>query len=154
LFPAEGFELSFRSPRGIAYLGLIVLMAILLLGLGILTIFVLGKGSPLRTWEYFNLATFAFLGFAIWQTLHVFSRVAIKRIVECPMMLLATDELYGQIRFIRRRDTKLPTGWISLVRISSQCPICAGSIDAPSEHVFSFDPTSHLGALIQSGVRK
>ena len=168
LFPPQGFEVSFRSARALAYLGLIILLGAFLALLGLLTVLLIGKAHPLGAGDYLRLAMFSLAAFWTWGFLRALTQVVTKRLVECPTLLLANDEFYGQIRSIRRTDAKVPTGWIAIVRISSQCPLCGGAVelangkpefsgrmigrctDAPSEHVYSFDPTSHLGLSLRT----
>jgi hypothetical protein len=167
LFPPGGFELSFRSARALAYLGLIVLLGAFLAILALLAILLIGKPHPLGALDYLSLAMFSLAAYWTWGFLRAFTQVVTTRLVECPTLVLASDEFCGQISSVRRRDTKVPTGRISVVRISSQCPKCGGFVeladgkpefpgrmigrctDAPSEHVYSFDPTSHQGVNLR-----
>lgn len=128
LFPPEGFPLSLRSFRTLTYLGLLFAMGATLIALGLFSIVLLGKRTPSAS-DYLAVVMFAIFGYLLWQSLRTMASVPAKRIVKCPMFLMATEEFHGQIQCIRRRDTKVPTGWISLVRISSQCPICGGTVE-------------------------
>ena len=82
-------------------------------------------------------------------------------------MILAWSQLHGQLRLVRDAQSKVAGGWLQLVRHFAVCPICAGEIeladgnpsfpgrvvgrcgDSPTEHVFSFDPTSLVGMALR-----
>jgi hypothetical protein len=163
LFIPEGFALSWRSWRGLTFVSLLVLVGMGMAGLFILAWSALAHPGPLRAMDLWLIVMCAFVGVGLWFGLRAFFDVVDQRIVSAPSALLSLNEAYGQLRCLRRKDTKLPGGWMSLVRITSECPSCGAAIellpgkpdfpgrmvgrcrDAPSEHVFSFDPTTFRG---------
>jgi hypothetical protein len=163
LFIPEGFAVSLRSWRGMILLVLLFLAGLSLIGAFGLAWLALGHPGPVRTLDLWLFVACAILGLGVWPTLRTFGQAVDRRLVSAPDGLLAFSEAFGQLRFLRRRDTKSPEGWISLVRITSECPSCGAAIellpgapdfpgrmvgrcrDAPSEHVFSFDPTTFRG---------
>jgi hypothetical protein len=163
LFIPDGFALSWRSWRGLTFVSLLVLIGMAMVGLFVLAWSALAHPGPLRAMDLWLIVACVLVGAGLWVGLRAFFEVIDQRIVSAPNALLSLNEAYGQLRCLRRKDTQLPGGWMSLVRISSECPACGAAIellpgkpdfpgrmvgrcrDAPSEHVFSFDPTTFRG---------
>jgi hypothetical protein len=167
LFVPSGFPLSMTSWRGLSFLGLLLLATLAMVGIGALVWTSFRHSGPLQATDVLALLMGMGIAAAIWPTLRALTEAAEQRVVECPGMLLSMSELYGQIRCTRRREKRIPVGWLSLVRISTTCPRCGGTVelmpgrqdfpgrmvgrcrDAPSEHVFSFDPTTYTGTPLR-----
>lgn len=102
-----------------------------------------------------------------WPSIQPWLRVSADRVVIAPITYLAMREHFGQIEFVRDRQSSWMRGTFRLARYSAVCPNCAGMIDltsgrrdfpgrivgrcadSPMEHVYSFDPVSLTGSPLR-----
>lgn len=159
-----GGEIVVGSARHNFLRGRIVMsgMAAVLLALLILSDMML-RSRPIETKEIgvlIMLAIFAKLWWDEWRPVY-FARL--DRICPLPDEWLKDDDLPAQLERRRMEESEI----LRLVRYVAACPVCGSDLhlaagdpdrprrtvgrclDAPREHVFSFDPVSHRGRRIE-----
>lgn len=154
--------------RSNSWRGYLLLAFLLVSGLFVLFIWVVGcaiiaKPGPAG---FGDMLYFIIAAIGTWIEWHQFKPIFLlpnQRISIIPDSMLSFQQRYAQFRLIREYSALVPQGWLSIVRHSSICPVCSGEIDlcdggtdfpgrivgrcsnAPTEHVYSFDPVRLIG---------
>lgn len=134
--------------------------ALLLLVIGLVFLFDLFvRNRPIETQNLAYLLGLLIIGKLWWQEWRPIYYARVDRITALPEEWLKDDELPAQLERKRTGSGEV----IRLVRYQAVCPICGADIhlgegapsdprrvlgrciDAPREHVFTFDPVSHCG---------
>ena len=160
LLPGKPVQL--RSWRGWVFMaGVLTGLMVMVLSV-IFTLREINHLGPVTGRDLFLILMSGLIVFGILWNLWPWLQLPERRITIASDNLLPADQLFGQLRLIRNKDKKV-SGWLSLVRYSSICTTCAGTVelsngqsdfpgriigrcrDSPMEHVFSFDPVSLSG---------
>ena len=117
------------------------------------------RNRPIETQNLAYLLGIVVIGKFWWQEWRPIYHARLDRITALPEEWLEDDELPAQLERKRTRSGEV----LRLVRYQAVCPICGADvhlgegvqsdprrvlgrcIDAPREHVFTFDPVSHHG---------
>jgi hypothetical protein len=155
-----------RSWRGIvliACLG-VVMVTTLLLWYTLAFILIAQRSMPLQLVT--SIVFLAGIASIAWWSVRSLWELPFERITIAPDLILSLKQTYAQLRLTRDKDGKTSRGWLSLVRHSSTCPVCSGTIeiragktaypgrlvgrcsDNPREHVYSFDAVTLTGRLL------
>lgn len=155
-----------RSWRGIVLivcLG-IVMVTTLLLWYSLAFVLIAQRSMSLQLIT--SIAFCAGMASIAWWSVRSLWELPLERITIAPDLILGLKQTYAQLRLTRDKDGKTGRGWLSLVRHSSTCPVCSGTIeiragkaaypgrlvgrcsDNPREHVYSFDAVTLTGRLL------
>jgi len=122
---------------------------------------------PVTTDEFAVLSITAVLSWCLWWATGPVRRLPEQRVTLATAQYLAFGELYGQLRTMPEGKTPDRRRIFSVVRHWGTCPVCSAEVDlgdgrrefpgrlvgkchdAPSEHVFSFDPVRLTGRLLR-----
>ncbi len=152
-----------RSWRGYTLAAYLIVSGAVVIGIWALGFLVLIKPHQINSVDlaYFLVAVSA--TWLDWQLLKPIVRLPWQRVTVLSDALLRFDQMHGQFHLVRDARTKAAGGWFSVVRYWGTCPVCSGEVDlregrrdfpgrlvgrcsnAPSEHVFSFDPVRLTG---------
>jgi hypothetical protein len=153
-----------RSWRGYVLFGLMALNFILvgLIWLGLFWSWSQSK-APFSAADAALAGGAFFVSWSLWLINRPILLLPQRRVTIAEPWMLAWSELSGQLRTMRDSDRKLASRELSLVRHWGVCPLCSGEVDladgepafpgrvvgrcndAPTEHVFSFDPVRLVG---------
>lgn len=151
------------STRALAALILATqLLAMVLLSLAMLSLL----AQPVTAWGVFVALVFVAAAGGLAVSTRALWQIPERKLVIAPWWLLAWNEPFGVVHMGARqgpRGTMRPT---ALVRYTAECPVCGSDVelaeggaqypgrivgrclDAPSEHVLSFDPVTRTGRLL------
>lgn len=122
------------------------------------------RNRPIETQNLAYLLGIVVIGKFWWQEWRPIYHARLDRITALPEEWLTDDELPTQLERKRTRSGEV----LRLVRYQAACPICGADvhlgegvpsdprrvlgrcIDAPREHVFTFDPVSHDGRHVRN----
>lgn len=122
------------------------------------------RNRPIETQNLAYLLGIVVIGKFWWQEWRPIYHARLDRITALPEEWLTDDELPTQLERKRTRSGEV----LRLVRYQAACPICGADvhlgegvpsdprrvlgrcIDAPREHVFTFDPVSHDGRDVRN----
>lgn len=156
-----------NSWRGYVLLGSAAINFALIALLGFLTYVDWNRARPITTREVANLALSALVAGGLWVITRPIRQLPARRVTSAGAGYLAFTEFYGQLRSIRDTNRRLGSREFSVVRHWAVCPLCSAEVDledggrafpdrlvgrchdAPTEHVFSFDPVSLTGLRLQ-----
>lgn len=160
LFGSGSFKI--RSLRGLLFTSTVVIPMVcigLLVALVLLLLFV---NRPVTTGDLALFISAAGMGWVLWEFLRQLWWLLVDRIVPAAEMLVGWNELPAQFESFKEGDARI----IGLVRYSATCPICAAAvelrygigherrrlfgccIEAPQEHVFTFDRVTRRGRAV------
>jgi hypothetical protein len=155
-----------RSWRGIVLITClgIVMVATLLLWYALAFVLITQRVMSLRLVT--SIVFLAGIASIAWWSVRSLWELPLERITIAPDLILGLKQTYAQLRLTRDKGGKIGRGWLSLVRHSSTCPVCSGTIeiragkaaypgrlvgrcsDNPREHVYSFDAVTLTGRLL------
>lgn len=125
------------------------------------------KGQQINTTVLAQIALSIFVTAGLWWITQPIRSLPTERVTIAGPVFLALSELYGQLRTMRKPDSKFKSREFSVVRHWATCPICSAEVDldhgrkafpdrlvgrchdAPLEHVFSFDPVRLIGVPLR-----
>lgn len=160
LLPGKPVQL--RSWRGWVVLGGVLTGFLLIVLLVTFTLLAINHSGPVTGRDLCLILISGIIALGMLWNMWPWLQLPDRRITIASDNLLPANQLFGQLRLIRNKDKKV-SGWLSLVRYSSTCTTCAGTVelsngrtdfpgriigrcrDSPMEHVFSFDPVSLSG---------
>lgn len=160
LLPGKPVQL--RSWRGWVVLGGVLTGFLLIVLLVTFTLLAINHSGPVTGRDLCLILISGIIVLGMLWNMWPWLQLPDRRITIASDNLLPANQLFGQLRLIRNKDKKV-SGWLSLVRYSSTCTTCAGTVelsngrtdfpgriigrcrDSPMEHVFSFDPVSLSG---------
>ena len=160
-----------NSWRGYVLLGSAVLNMGLIGALGFLVYLDWSRPRPLSTADLVHLALMVALSIGLWTLSRPVRELPSRRVTLAGVSYLAISQLHGQLRTMHDSDRKMGGRVFSVVRHWGVCPLCSADVDldeggsaypdrlvgrchdAPSEHVFSFDPVTLSGSMISSALR-
>lgn len=161
-----GRPVNLRSLRGWIVMGGVMAGFLVIVLTTFLALMIVNHSGPVRGIDISWMFIAAIISAVSFLSLKPWLQLPEARTTIAPDYLLRSDQLFGQLRMIRNKDQKL-AGWVSLVRYSAACTICAGAVelsngrrdfpgriigrcrDSPLEHVFSFDPVSLSGKSLR-----
>lgn len=161
-----GYPVRLQSWRGLLLAGGLIASVLLVLTSWLLVLLVLRHSSTLNATHLTFVVLAVFVTGGVYLVDKPWLALPEERITIAPDIVLRWDEPYGQLQLIRDKASKR-SGWLTLVRYSGTCPLCAGTVeltggrrdfpgriigrcrDSPLEHVFSFDPVSLLGSSLR-----
>lgn len=126
------------------------------------------KGQQITTAFIAQVALSIFVTAGLWWVTDPVRRLPNERVTIAGPVFLALNELYGQLRTMRKSDPKFKSREFSVVRHWATCPLCSAEVDldygrrafpdrlvgrchdAPLEHVFSFDPVRLVGIYLRT----
>lgn len=158
-----------RSTQGlIAMIFMTIVLAMALFAVALLT---LVTAPAVTGWTVVSVTTFALAGWLLIGSTRPLWQLPEHKVVIAPWWLLAWNEPFAVLHMASRtgpRGTMRPT---ALVRYTTECPVCGSDVelaeggaqypgrvvgrclDAPSEHVLTFDPVKRLGAQLLPATR-
>jgi hypothetical protein len=153
-----------RSWRGILWAAAFLVPVGYLLASALLTLGFTYLRRPIQTADLASLIVLAVLAWFVWRT---FIRPMVwlldDRIIPATEIWVAWNEANAQLELAKDEDDRRR---LQLVRYTAVCPLCAGTlelrysqgpntrrlvgccVEAPHDHVFSFDRISRLGSRI------
>lgn len=155
-----------RSWRGIVLIACLGVVMVTTLLLCYTLAFVLLTRRSISLQLVTSIAFCAGMAAVVWWSARSLWELPFERITIAPDLILSLNQIYAQLRLTRDKDGKTSRGWLSLVRYSSTCPICSGTIEIragkaaypgrlvgrcsenPREHVYSFDAVTLTGRLL------
>jgi hypothetical protein len=161
-----GRPVLLRSWRGLALAGWLIASGLLVVLVWGLAFLILRHAGPLTGIDLFIVLFAILVTGSTYLADKPWLSLPEERLAIAPDIVLRWDEPYGQLQLIRDRAGKR-SGWLTLMRYSGTCPICAATVeltegrrdfpgriigrcrDAPLEHVFSFDPVSLTGTPLR-----
>lgn len=157
-----GYPVKLSSWRGWVVLGNVMFGFLIMVSSSLLTLWSVNHPGPVSGTDISLILLSGIIVLGTYITMRPWLNLPEQRITIASDHLLPSDQLYGQLRLIRNKEKKR-SGWLSLVRYSSTCTTCAGTVElsdgradfpgriigrcreSPMEHVFSFDPVSLSG---------
>ena len=128
------------------------------------------KGRPITTADL-SLGALAFaVSWALWRLTRPMRLLPTNRVVLAHEAFLSVGTLHGQLRTMRDGRSRVSARKFSVVRHWAVCPVCAAEIDlsdggaefprrlvgrcndAPTEHIYSFDPVRLTGMPLREGL--
>ncbi len=164
LLPGKPVQL--RSWRGWVVVSVMLSGFLLIVSSVIFTLLVINHPTPVTGRDLCLILISGIIVIGMLWKMRPWLELPERRITIAPDSLLPADQLFGQLRLIKNKDKKV-SGWLSLVRYSSTCTKCAGTVelsngrtdfpgriigrcrDSPMEHVFSFDPVNLSGSPLR-----
>lgn len=155
-----------RSWRGIVLIVCLGIVMVTTLLLWYAVAFVLLTRQSMSLQLVSSIAFCAGIASVAWWSARSLWELPFERITIAPDLILSLKQMYGQLCLTRDKDGKAARGWLSLVRHSSTCPVCSGTIEIrtgkaaypgrlvgrcsenPREHVYSFDAVTLTGRLL------
>lgn len=156
-----------NSWRGYVLLGSAVFNFVLVGLLAVVTYLDWSRPRPVTTADLASFAISALLGTGLWVLTRPIRQLPTRRVTTAGAAYLAVSELHGQLRTMQDKDRKLGGRVFSVVRHWGCCPVCSAEVDladgqgpfagrlvgtchdAPTEHVFSFDPVRLIGSALR-----
>lgn len=157
-----GHPVKLLSWRGWVVLGSVMFGFLIMILSPMLTLWLVNHSGPVTGADLCLILLSGIIVTGTYLSMRPWLNLPEQRITIASDHLLPSDQLYGQLRLTRNKEKKR-SGWLSLVRYSSTCTTCAGTVelsngredfpgriigrcrDSPMEHVFSFDPISLSG---------
>lgn len=158
-----------RSWRGWLLLASVVINILLIGGIWWSLLRVWTPSRPVTTGHIVLVVMAAVVSWGLWRLMRPIVLLPIRRVTIAHEGLLSWNTLHGQLRTMHDGESRLGGRTFSIVRHWGPCPVCAADVelseggrefpdrvigrcnDAPTEHVFSFDPVRLVGVPLRSG---
>lgn len=152
-----------RSVRGVLFLCIGLAPMFIVAGLVMLAWLVMSVRRPVTTADLSFLAVSASVGWVLWLGVRSLWWLLADRIIPASEILVRWSDDAAQVESFKEGTSRL----IGLVRYSAICPVCAAAIElrygegaerrrllgccveAPQEHVFTFDRVTRRGRRIR-----